>query len=279
MLTARLLFLRNNYMSLVFTALTPHSPLLIPNIGKENTSQFALTLKALEELSLGLEASKADTIVVLTSKGPVRDNEISINVSPHFRGNLELFGDLVTQSEFFGNTRLCGRLRERFETNLPISLITDEALDYASTIPLILLGAVNKKLIVPIALSADLGYNDLVTFGAALQDAIIADNSRIALIASADLSHRVNKKSPLGYSVKGKKFDQKILDLIQTNNLRELADMMTFADNAACEDMNVIISWMSFLKDIGGEMDLMQYEAPFGVGHLTARYDLGSHSS
>lgn len=266
-------------MSLVFSGLMPHSPLLIPNIGKENLSQFNDTLKAAEEMAESLEKSQADTIIVLSSKAPARNGEIGVNVSPHFKGNLEVFGDLVTNLEFSGNTRLCGRLRERFEGNFPFSLITEEKLDYASTIALSLLGNSAKKPIVPIGLSSELGYDDILNFALALQDAIIEDTNRIAIIASADLSHRVNKKSPLGYSAKGKKFDQKILEIVEDMKTKELADLLPLSDEVACEDTGVIIAFLSLLNDVGGTMQIMRYESPFGVGHLTAQYRLGERST
>ena len=50
-------------MSIVFAAVTPHPPMLIPNIGKEKLETLANTKKALELLEQELSAVPGDLLL------------------------------------------------------------------------------------------------------------------------------------------------------------------------------------------------------------------------
>jgi aromatic ring-opening dioxygenase LigB subunit len=262
-------------MPLVFAAVAPHSPLLVPNIGKENTAQFTATLAAAEKLSAAFAASGAETIIVLTSKGPAFENCLGINVSPRFKADFDLFGDLVTNWEYAGNIDVCGRLCEDSEAEFPVILTSNSGLDYASAIALSMLGPLGSKTIVPITLGDKISEETALNFGIKLGEMIAAEKQNIAVIAAADLSHRVNKKSPLGYSPKGKKFDQKIVEALKENNQLEFLATASLASTVACEDTGVLAILLGILHDTNIEANEFSYEAPFGVGHLALHYELG----
>ncbi len=260
-------------MALVFAAVIPHSPLLVPNIGKENLSQFTETINAAKSIAEKLKEAKPDAIIVLTTKGPTHANGFTINSAPEFRANLEVFGDLVTRWDFCGATELAGRLREKLEHKEFVTMATEEGLDYATAIPLYLLDAL-KIPILPLTVGGQ-DITTTITFGKLLQSALLNEPIRIAVIASADLSHRVNKKSPLGYSLKGKKFDQKIIDALKEKNEALLIESEVLANDAACEDLPALGVMVGVLDDVSAEAMVLSYEAPFGVGHLVLDFRLG----
>jgi len=265
-------------MPLVFAAVAPHSPLLVPNIGKENTAQFAATLNAAEKLSAALDASEVEIIIVLNAKGPAFEKTFGINVSPRFKANLELFGDLVTKWEHNGGGELCGRLREELETEFPVILVTDAGLDYASSIALSLCSSNPQRRIIPITVGAGIDAEDALRFGKALGRTLAHEPEKIAVVAAADLSHRATKKSPLGYSAKGKKFDQKVIEALKNSSHAELLEASTVSEAAACEDTEVLATLLGVLFDTGVEPIALSYEAPFGVGHLVLQYDLAQRT-
>jgi len=264
-------------MSLVFAAVMPHTPLLIPNIGKENTAQLKVTTEAALALTKELETSKPDSIIVISSKGQMHPNGLAINIYPDFKAKLEIFGDLVTNLNFTGDILLAGRLREKLENKTNILLVTDEGLDYGSAIPLYLLGNNFRQAIVPLTVDHSLPIKTIISLGKDIQTTILNEKSRVAVIASADLSHKLNKKSPHGYSTKSKKFDQKIIEALKTKDEKTIIELASLAEEVACEDLSVLSLFIGLLNDVGLEPRLLSYESPFGVGHAMVQYSQTDH--
>lgn len=259
-------------MSLVIAAVLPHSPLLVPNIGKENLAQFSLTTEAKEKLIKNFTEARVDSIIIITTKGPILNTGFTINVSPNFRANLEIFGDLVTRWDFTGDITLAGRLREKLEDQSNLLMVTDSNLDYASSISLSLLSSNLRQPILPITIAHDLSGEEILTLGKKIQTTILEDDLRIGVIVAADLSHRVNKKSPQGYSAKGKKFDQKIVEALKDKDVKPLLENFSLIEEVACDDLASLILLLGILDDVGLEAKLLSYEAPFGTGHAIVEY-------
>ena len=80
-----------------FAALVPHSPLLIPAIGKERTLMLAKTLTAYQTIGQELRAGKPDSVLILTPHGSTAANDaFTLSISPNYRSNFREFGDLQT---------------------------------------------------------------------------------------------------------------------------------------------------------------------------------------
>lgn len=261
-------------MSLVFAAIAPHSPLLVPNIGKENLALFPKTVAAGASLAQDFKHVSPDAVIVITSHGHKRSSGFVFNLAETFAGDLSAFGDLVTAWEFTGSIDLPARFRERLENRASVQLTTDTNLDYGAAIPLFLAGVPASTPIFPISVS-DAGMSDHVAFGKLLQQCILDERSRIAVIASADLSHRVSKKSPAGYSAKAKKLDQRILDSLGKDDVKDVLSLSPdLLRDTAIEDMGAIAMLFGILDGINHSTEVLSYEAPFGVGHAVIRYQL-----
>lgn len=259
-------------MALAFAAIVPHSPLLVPNIGKENFSRFAQTLPALANLSADLKATAPQAVIVLTAHGPKRERGFVANLSPRFTSDLSAFGDLVTRFEFAGSLMLPSRLREYLEGKASLMLTTQEELDYASSIALSLAGVNDKTPVIPISVSG-LSLEEHVQFGRQLRDFILAEDLNIAVIASADFSHRLSKQSPAGYSAKAKKLDQKVVELITASNTKELIALPAEAlADAAIEDLSTVAVLLGALEGFNWPARQLSYEYPFGVGHAVITF-------
>jgi len=70
---------------LTFAAITPHPPILIPSIGKENTKRIQKTSEAMEELEKKLHAAKPDTIIVISPHGAILPDAFSVNLNPQYK--------------------------------------------------------------------------------------------------------------------------------------------------------------------------------------------------
>ncbi len=270
--TAKPLLYRSN-MPLSFAAILPHSPLLVPNIGKDNLSFFKQTLAGAEILAQHLEKAEVDMMLVISSHGTILQENFVCNIAPHFEADLSAFGDLVTRWEHTGSLSTPARMQQQVTRPLSIKL-TSESLDYASAIALYL-AKVPERIPVAALTVPPQPSETLFSAGKSIQEYIVNEEKRIGVIASADLSHRLNKKSPAGYSAKAKKLEQKILDHLVRGEHKDILNITPAAiEDAAIEDLGVIINFLGIIHGFKTEASLLSYESPFGIGHPVVHYQL-----
>jgi AmmeMemoRadiSam system protein B len=264
-------------MSLVFAAITAHTPLLMPTIGKEGLSVIAKTKEAMLQLEQELYVAQPETIIVISPHGDSLPDALSINLNSKYVTNFEEFGDLVTRLEWKSEIMLIDRFREDFkEKHLPLVLGSSEHIDYGCAVPLYYLTQhLPNVRIVPL-ITSQLDMKAHHTFGKELKDEIMSSTKRIAVIASADLSHRVGENSPDGLSPRGVAFDEKVMEVItkhDTNGILDL-DEDWIKEAQAC-GAKVIATISGMLDDVNHEAKVLSYEKPFGVGYLVARMKIG----
>jgi len=262
-------------MSLVFSALTPHPPILIPQIGKENLKRLDLTSKAYAKLAAELKKSEADTILIISPHGTIQKDSFTMNLSPRFNCNFEDFGDFSTKKEWTGDVALTYRIREKLETTAPLQLMSSASIDHGTSIPLfVLTQSLPNIKIIPLYFSG-LDLEAHFKFGQILQHELLTNKERIAVVASGDLSHRITKDAPAGYSPKGKKFDKKIVKYLTENKPSEIMnlDKNLIIEAGECGLRSILIQ-QGIMDGIKHEPQALSYEAPFGVGYLTMNFKL-----
>ncbi|MFH0955836.1 MAG: AmmeMemoRadiSam system protein B [Candidatus Falkowbacteria bacterium] len=262
-------------MPIVFSAIVPHPPILISTIGKENINQLKATSDSYLKLEQDLYVSQADTIIIISPHGHLQEEAFTINLSPEFKGDFKQFGDLTTKFSLNGDIELAHQIKEKLETKAPLQLISRTELDYGASIPLFLLTRHLPKIkIIPLYYSG-LSLISHYHFGQMIKSKLLSSSTRIAIIASGDLSHKLSKNAPAGYSPKGKKFDKKLIDSLlkkQTDEIIKFKQEL-IADAGECGLKSIIIL-LGILEGIKYEPQLLSYESPFGVGYLTMNFKL-----
>ncbi len=262
-------------MAIVFSAITPHSPILIPQIGKDNLVQLKQTTKAFEKLREGLKKSEAETILIISPHGIIQDNAFSMNLSPEFSCNFEDFGDFATRNNWTGNIGLIHKLKEALETKVPLQLVNDPQLDYGTAVPLHLLTKNRLDIkIIPLYYSG-LGRQAHFKFGQLMKKELLKRREPIAIIASGDLSHRLDKVAPGGYTPRAKKFDAKISKYLLNKKTDRILDIDHDLIMEAGEcGLKSILILLGMLDGINYNPHLLSYEHPFGVGYLSMNMEL-----
>ncbi len=262
-------------MSLVLSSIVPHPPILIPEIGKDNLEHLSSTLRAYGKIRNKLEKIKPETIIIISPHGNIQENVFTINSYPNFIGDFEDFGNFSVKKNWKGDVGLIGKLSEYLETKNILSLISKERIDYGASIPLFLLtkNLPNVK-IVPMSFSG-LSIQDHFEFGKLLKKEIINCRKKIAVISSGDLSHRLTRNAPAGYSSKGKKFDKKIIDLLTKKNLDKILNMdESLLEEAKECGFRSIVILLGIMHNIKYIPKLLSYEFPFGVGYMVMDFEL-----
>jgi len=261
-------------MSLNFSAITPHPPLLIPSIGRENLAQVKKTEMALKNLGNDLYASKPDSLIIISPHAPIVEDTFLINLAEKYQSSLEQFGDFETKLEFKPDAELISNIKMRAqEENVSLNLIDEPNIDHGATVPLFYLAkSLTNIPIVPISFSL-LNLESHFNFGVLLQKEILKSTKRIAVIASGDLSHRLTKDSPDGFNPAGAKFDRKLIELIKNKKYNSIIKINPdFVKEAGECGLRSIAILLGVINEINLEPNILSYEGPFGVGYLVAEF-------
>lgn len=264
-------------MPFVGAAIVPHSPLLLPSIGKEYSKQTKKTQRALVTIGHELYGLQPDVLVIIHPHGQRLEGTFSVNVADRFTIDFKDFGDLVTAASRPGAVSLAGRLKERAEdSGLPLTLIHDPSLGYASGVPLVLAAPqlINVALL-PVRPST-LDPTTHVHFGRLLAEEFYLWRQRVVVIASAELSHHLTAVAPGGERPEGKTFDALVL---RTLGKKPWAERLLRIDDLTVERADAcgylpLLMLAGMVTRINMTIRKLAYEHPFGIGLLSASLSL-----
>ena len=261
-------------MALVFAAVAAHTPVLIPSIGKSGIDVIKKTRSGMEALEQNLYLAQPDVLLVISPHGDMLPDAFTINMNAKYESNFEEFGDLVTKMTWKPAMLLMDRLREFFKRSddFPLVMSSHEKLDYGTSVPLYYLTQHIQKInILPMTPSSKLDLKTHYDFGKRMKEEILASNLRVAVIASADLSHRVSERSPEGLSAKGVAFDDKIMEILKERNPVGILDIDdAWLEEASTCSAGALAMMFGILDGVHHEVEILSYEKPLGVGYLVA---------
>ncbi len=259
---------------LVFAAITPHPPLLIPNIGKEQLEKLQKTKTAMEKLEKEIYISKPDLIFIISPHCSFLSDAFTINARPKIESDFEQFGDFNTKKIWEGASEIAQKLQMlALDNGIGVYLSGRKKIDHGSSVPLFSLTAhlPNVKVITIGFCSATPKVH--LNFGQLLKQYLDQTNLRVAVIASGDLSHALNSDAPAGFNKSGAKFDQKILQLLETKNTIGIAGLdPELLQNAAECGYRSLLILLGILQKNNYNFKNYSYEAPFGVGYLVGNF-------
>ncbi|MEI6510518.1 MAG: AmmeMemoRadiSam system protein B [Candidatus Uhrbacteria bacterium] len=260
---------------IVFAAFTPHTPLLLPPIGKDALQKLSSTTDAMDRLGDELREARPDTIVIISAHATQHDGAFSANLHDSYLVDLRDFGDLTTTAEFEPNLSLIDAIQRAVRrAQIPFTLDSDSTLDYGTAVPLVAIGA--RAQIVPISFS-NLPAKDHFSFGKALKDVLANRKERIAIVASGDLSHALTSDAPAGYRPEGETFDSAVRQAVVQASASQLLtlDEETVEKAEECAYRPLLVLF-GILDQVPTVPEVLSYEHPFGVGYLVAQFHLGS---
>lgn len=262
---------------LVFAAHVPHTPLLLPTIGRENTGALQKTQDALKIVAEELYAARPEVILILAEHGNPTPEAFAINLNDYYQTDLSEFGDLATKQEYAPDLCCVDKLQRLLRyLEIPFTMFSNFSLDHAVAVPLIMLTEKLKKFtVLPLFAASKLSAKEHFDFGQALQEAVIASDKRVAVISAGDLSHALSSESPAGLRSEGAAFDKALRQAVKSvtaSGLLQLdANIVTKA--AECTYRPFLIM-LGLLEGTNVRPEELCYEAPFGVGYLTVQFHL-----
>lgn len=255
-------------------AITPHTPLLIPNIGKENIQLLKHTKEAMEKIAEEIYLAKIDTVIVISSHAIQHEGFFSVNLHNEYQIEFKEFGDQQTSRKILPDTEFISQIQmSAKKENVPFTLDSDLYLDVGTSVPMFFCLQHNPDLrIVPLT-CGKVENRNLVGFGTFLKEIIDKSSKRIAVFASGDLSHCLSSKAPLGFRPEGSKYDERLIEAVKGVSVSTLlnTDPREVEQAGQCINKQALILF-GLLERTQMHPDILSYESPFGVGYLVSLF-------
>lgn len=252
----------------------PHPPLIVPEVGQERQWKICRTIEACEEAARRVAALKPETIVLISPHSTMYADYFHISPGASARGDLGHFGAPQVQFEVTYDTSLAERLAslaEQMGLRAGTRGEKDAALDHGTMIPLHFLNRhYTEYKLIRVGLSG-LSAAEHYRFGQCIAQA--AEQLRVVVLASGDLSHKLKEYGPYGYALEGPAFDRQVTDAMQEGDfLRFLSFSPALTEKAAECGLRSFIIMAGALDEMSVQSELLSYEAPFGVGYAVASF-------
>ena len=262
-----------NERFLVFSGIAPHPPIMVPEVGRESSVSVRNSIDAMAELTRRVIESGAESVILISPHAPLEVDSFVAYEGPEVYGDFTNFSAPGTEFSTPVDVELLTAITHAAEKeNYQVLSLPDDLLDHGTAVPLYFL--LRNGWSGPVVA---LGYSflsneDHLRFGSCIARAVDTVGRRVAFIASGDLSHRLKPTAPAGFNPSAHLFDEEVVDSLNSNDPQRIVGIDPGLRKLAGE-----CGYRSMLVAIGATSELpltcevMNYEAPFGVGYLVAQ--------
>jgi AmmeMemoRadiSam system protein B len=258
---------------LLMSVLCPHPPIIIKEVGGNETIKTEHTIKAMEKLASDIVIANPDAIIVITPHSYYHPDSFTVYSGKILEGGFSRFGapqiKLTCKNDLDFIESINDTISDNFEN---MNKIPPEAsLDHGTCVPLyFILKAGYKGKVIVINYSA-LSADKHILFGEKIAQAISKSDKNFVFIASGDLSHRLLPDAPAGYDPEAHKFDEIIAESIKNGQYINIINIDSALRIKAGEcAYNSIMIALGVMDKKPLNNQVLSYEAPFGVGYLVA---------
>lgn len=259
--------------SIPCAALMCHAPIVIPAVGGARGEDCRATTTAMAEAARCLVAQAPDVIVLCSPHTPRSRSAFGVVDGAVVRGDLARFGTPEVRVELPAcEDARAALLQAAAEEGVAAERIDPGPLDHGAMVPLAFLwdaGWRGRTLV--FAFPARSAHDDAVLMGRAIRRAADARGERWALLASGDMSHRLQPDAPSGFHPDAHLFDEQLVAHVKRGDLAAAATFDEALRELAAEDMVESIDVArGALGEDRAHNRVLSYEGPFGVGYLVA---------
>ncbi len=251
----------------------PHAPVLIPEVGEGRERAAAATVEALWAAARMVVASRPQAILLISPHSPRRPGHFGFWSGATLAGDMSRFGCPEVTLGLPNATALATAITERFhETGLATWWVPAQPLDHGAFIPLYFLtrsGWAGPTVVMSLNHPGEGGWRKA---GQGIQRAAQVLGTRLAVVASGDMSHRLRPGAPAGYDPRAAQFDQEFVRILRAGRYEALTQLDPALQALAAEDVvdsTLIAAHAAGL--VASDHRVLSYEGPFGVGYCVAR--------
>lgn len=261
-----------------WAALMPHPPIIVPEVGLGREKEAAVTLAGIGRIMNKLKsARRPDCLFLLSPHQHYMPGALFINNAPQLSGSFAPYNARSVVFEISSpedeHEALLSHLRS---AGIPIRTgdYADLTDDQGSLVPLYYLRKIWDYL-PPVIFASPAGIDPGVALKLGQALARMTQTGHWALLASADLSHRLKPGAPAGYSPEGEEFDKAVVKALEERNPGILTSMPPAKIESAGEcGLRSVMAFLGLCKGLGGKpIEVLSYEGPFGVGYCNALWE------
>jgi aromatic ring-opening dioxygenase LigB subunit len=266
---------------LVFGAIAPHGSIAIAEwCTPEQRTLAAKTRAGFEELGRRFDAARPEVTILFTPHHVHLEGHMAVVVSGGMKGELEGGASRVGLYAAVDRTLARSVLDALSGAHVPViglsyggndPMTAVMPMDWATQIPIHFMGG-ERVPIVMVAPARDLSWDMHVAAGRAIARVAGASGKRVAVIASCDHGHGHDAKGPYGFTPKSKEFDDRVVELVKRNALRDLLSFeASFPTDAKADSFWQMLMLHGAIGE-GWRAEFLSYEAPTYFGMLCAAF-------
>lgn len=256
-------------MPVVYSAIIPHPPLLIPFFQSKNQQLLKDLLLSINQVKEHLYHKNIDTVIIISPHSTTTNEIISINSAATFNLDFSTFGDLSVYPEQKNDLDMIGLIHDHIN-NLVI-LNNQQAVGYDQAIPIALLSQ-NLPVKYVLINVANATIEQIKNFTTLLSPLLHLQHQRIALIASGDLSHQLNQ---MNTKVKFLASDNIILEWLKNKSNfdidQKLITLTEFSDAGICLAAP-LITLLGLINEQNYICNILRTDNLAGINYLVAEF-------
>ena len=258
-------------MGILAGIMVPHPPMIVPEVGRGSEKKITETTAAYEKAAKLIGELKPEVMVILSPHSITYSDYFHISPGEEARGDFGRFG--APEISF----------REQYDTELAVVIEglaekehfpagtmgqRDALLDHGTMVPLYFLRKYySGGKILRIGLSG-LPLTEHYHFGMLIRSAIEALGRRAVVVASGDLSHKLQDYGPYGFDPAGPVYDRRIMEDAGRGDFGAFFDYdEAFLSGAAeCGHRSFVIM-AGILDGLQVEAEALSHQDVTGVGY------------
>ena len=258
-------------MGITAAYMVPHPPLIVPAVGRGGEKDIAETTASYERVGQEIAKIAPDTIVIISPHSIMYGDYFHISPGEGATGSFARFGApqvsfsetydkefaIVLQSRLYADDFPGGTLGER-----------DKELDHGTMVPLYFIRKYYKGgKIIRIGLSG-LSLTDHYKLGIYIKQVAEDLRRNTVIVASGDLSHKLQEHGPYGFDPAGPVYDKKIMEAAAA---ADFGGMMEFDEKlldeaAECGHRSFVIMSGTF-DGVDVKAEALSHQDITGVGY------------
>ena len=258
-------------MSILAAFMVPHPPLIVPEVGQGEEAQIQETTDAYEEAARQIAGLQPDTIIITSPHSIMYADYFHISPGDKASGSFKRFNAPQVRFEESYDRELTNRICELAdEEDFPAGTLgeRDASLDHGTMVPLYFIRKhYQGAKIVRIGLSG-LDLMKHYRLGQLIAEACEDLDRKAVIVASGDLSHKLQTYGPYGYSPEGPEYDRRIMDVCGRARFDELFSFSEdFCEKAAeCGHRSFVIMAGTF-DGLSVQANILSHQDVTGVGY------------
>ena len=212
-------------MPILAAYMVPHPPMILPQIGRGQEEQINETIQAYDRVADEIAELKPETIIITSPHSIMYADYFHISPGKKAKGSFAMFGAGKVKFEEIYDEDLADQIGGlAVEEGFPAGTLgeRDPKLDHGTMVPL---WFIRKKYdgfkLIRIGLSG-LPLTDHYHLGQIIAKAVELTGRKTVLVASGDLSHKLQEYGPYGFAPEGPVYDDRIMDVCSRGDFGEL---------------------------------------------------------